>query len=72
MNSDIIFSKGFPTIKLVCYTKYWKDSNWESDIKSLWKDQDNYYAFYCMSGLRPITDRLFNEVFNNYKIENNE
>ena len=37
------------------------------DILSLWKIGPHYCAWYRYSGMRPITDRLANEIIRWYK-----
>ena len=52
------FSKTFSHIKLV---KKIEEDKIES-IRSIWKDDYSYYAFFISSGLRAITNRLANEI----------
>lgn len=38
------------------------------DIEDLWRCRDGYFAYYRYSGLRAITFRLFNELFNKFSL----
>lgn len=63
------FSPFLNHIKFVCYLKTGKESNYKNDIETLWmSDNGEFFGFYHMSGIRAITDKLFNDCINKYKI----
>jgi len=45
-----------------------KLSGYKNDIESVYFASGNYFGFYCRSGLRAITTRLYNELLTTYKI----
>lgn len=59
----LTFSKFFKGIKFICHCK----TSINQDIVSLWQDNNHYYGYYRFSGLRPITDDLFNKMLE-YKV----
>jgi len=66
MNKKKIFSKEFSNIIFVCELK----QSFQRNIESLWRctKKGTLFGFYSSSGLREITNNLYNRMINDYKI----